>query len=62
MIYSHPDLRDLFPEVEVVPCDFKTVYESSEMLLKYRHPGVVGIRPTSNGQWAGTVITERVKK
>lgn len=62
MIYSHPDLKDLFPEVKVVPCNWKTVYEPTELLLKHRHPGVVGIRRTSSGQWAGTVITERVEK
>lgn len=60
-IYSHPDLKDLMPKVEMVPAEYNTVTEPSEMLLKHRHPGVVGIRRTPSGQWAGTLITEKVE-
>lgn len=58
---SHSDLKDLLPEVEVLAPVYKTVVESSELLLKHRYPGVVGIRRTSSGLWAGTVITEKGK-
>lgn len=61
MIYTDSDLKNLMPKVEVLPPVFKTVVESSELLLKHRHPGVVGIRRTPTGQWTGTLITEKVE-
>lgn len=47
------------PEVRLVEGDFKAVYENSELLLKHRHPGVVGIRRLTSGLWTGTVISEK---
>lgn len=47
------------PEVTTVDVDYKSVYANSELLLKHRNPGVVGIRQLPTGSWTGTVISEK---
>lgn len=58
MIYSHPNLRELLPEVSETSVNYVRVVSFSEIALKHRYPNVVGVHRTKTGQWAGTLIVE----